>query len=712
MQHAANGDLDFYLINLSGTRVQLLADVPGGTAKELSGVWLQDNASVAVSRSVGRLGDLIGASPLGTWNLEIQQPSPLGLEVEPNDSLATAQDIDLLDWNLLASANIGNATTVPHTSIRGTGNGTFDYYSFELDGNANREMIFDIDDNNFDTVLFLYDANGNQLTYDDDSSSDPGNGANSSRITYTFSSPGTYYVAVARYNAINPPNTLSKTVPPKVDDDYTLHVSSPFHSTTSFSTWGLELIEFVTGTETNLPALTSAAPLVGGLPEGQQLRISLSGNNAGGNLPYPLGDLDGDGYGEIAFADGTSLRVYAGREDFSAGLGTPQITIFGNHLAATAGDFDGDRKSELAVADAAQQRIGVFFNAAELFGTTATVADANVVLTGSGLNVLTSEEMLARQSHLDLNGDRAADLTIAGHEASGIGRSYAIYGTRNFVTDELENVSVSGSGSFVVERASGRPEVFDNGGELYTLDAVANERWFRFSTLGDGRSGNWIQITDGFVADLIGAQGFVHNTSQSIIDLRTVEAGTYYLRVHQAPIEIIPSHVPQLSFSDPNGLNVSSAGIDTTTTSRDSVAPVFPLGYRLVDGSEIATSGDDTFNGGTPRYSTANLNDDTGHTFHVDDGVSNLGWIPGNASNGVATLSLNQPTGLVGLDFLTLFPGRTQGTYKFEYSTNRGVSFNEITTVTNSAAVGGELEFRLGLAFDFIPDVTDVRLTA
>ncbi|MFT5526534.1 MAG: hypothetical protein ACI9HK_004511, partial [Pirellulaceae bacterium] len=708
MDHAPNGDLDFFLVNPSGSRVQLLADVPGGEVNDLSGLEMQDNASRAESRPVGNLGDLIAGSPLGTWNLEVHQPSPIGQEIEPNSTIPTAQDVDDLDWNVLDDVNIVDATTVSHTSIEGTGDGTYDYYSFEVTAH-NREMTFDIDYNDFDTVLFLFEADGTQLAFDDDTVN-PGSGNNASNITYTFSNPGTYYVAVAKYSGT--PNTLAGTVPPAVDDEYTLHISSQHHSIASFSTWGLELIEDVEGSETNLPALTNAAPLVGGLPEGQELRVSLSGDNAGGNLPYPLGDLNGDGYDEIAFADNTSLRVYAGRADISTGLGAAQITILGDDLAATAGDFDGDGKSELAVADAAQQTIGVFFNASDLFGTTVDMTDANVVLTGDGLDGFTSAEMLARHPDLDLSGDRVADLTIAGHDANGVGRSYAIYGTRTFVNDELANASVAGSGSFVVERSNGRPEVFDNGGQGYSLDTGTGERWFSFTTLGDGRGGNWLEISAGFVADLLGVQGFVHNTGQSIIDLRAIEAGTYHLRVYQASSEIVPSHVPQISFTDPNSLNVSSAGIDTTTVQRASIAPNFPPSHTLIPGSEITVVGDDTFTVGS-RYVAANLNDDTGHTFLDDDSlfVDNLGWIPGDSANGVATLSLNQPTGLVGLDFLTLYDNRTRGTFTFEYSTDFGDSFTELTTVTNSSTLANEVEFRLGLSFDYIPDVTDVRLT-
>ena len=58
-------------------------------------------------------------------------------EIEPNNSLGTAQNIDAF-FTLDFSANIGNemgnntSETIPHVTILGTGNGTFDYFSFTV----------------------------------------------------------------------------------------------------------------------------------------------------------------------------------------------------------------------------------------------------------------------------------------------------------------------------------------------------------------------------------------------------------------------------------------------------------------------------------------------------------------------------------------------------------------------------------------------------
>ncbi len=196
-----------------------------------------------------------------------------------------------------------------------------------------------------------------------------------------------------------------------------------------------------------------------------------------------------------------------------------------------------------------------------------------------------------------------------------------------------------------------------------------------------------------------------------VTDVRLNAVSTGAAEVYIGEIDLYTSFPSPITFTDPNGLAVRSAGLDTTTESRESVAPEFPASFQRIPGAAISTSGDETFGGGNPQYAaTANLNDDTGYTFLVDDGV-NLGWIPGSREDGVATLSLATPTDLGGIDFLTLFPGRTLGSYTFSYSTDGGANFTEITTVTNSGDPA-EVEFRLGLTFIPIAGVTDVRLNA
>ncbi|MFT7639152.1 MAG: ELWxxDGT repeat protein, partial [Pirellulaceae bacterium] len=144
-------------------------------------------------------------------------------------------------------------------------------------------------------------------------------------------------------------------------------------------------------------------------------------------------------------------------------------------------------------------------------------------------------------SNVDLNNDGLDDLILsAGFAqsdvgAEGGGRLYFIAGARKPVDlpedfDVLENVSFPGGG-FVTDRGTGQPTLFDDGGEPFGIPSGETERWFQFSTLGDGKGGDAVRLTANAIADLYDANGGVLATSQSAFDLRVMEAGTYYLRV-------------------------------------------------------------------------------------------------------------------------------------------------------------------------------------
>lgn len=141
-------------------------------------------------------------------------PTGSGLlaEVEPNNAIATAQNIDG-EWSLDFNSNItdfsGNntSTTIPHVTISGSGDGTFDYYSFSV-AVANSRVILDIDNNfesdgsTFDSDLFLYDIDGTNVLARSDWSTETGHvgGGFPSFIDYTFSTPGTYTIGVRQFD--------------------------------------------------------------------------------------------------------------------------------------------------------------------------------------------------------------------------------------------------------------------------------------------------------------------------------------------------------------------------------------------------------------------------------------------------------------------------------------------------------------------------------
>ena len=143
------------------------------------------------------------------------------LEVEGNDSLATAQDVTA-GFGTGFNANITNldgvnvSTLFPNVSITATGDGTFDYYRFTV-AQDNSLGIFDIDFGmpDVDIEIALFDEAGNSLAEDDDffapispNSEAIDDGAGSvhgfdSFIEFIFSTAGTYTLGVAQFPSVS-----------------------------------------------------------------------------------------------------------------------------------------------------------------------------------------------------------------------------------------------------------------------------------------------------------------------------------------------------------------------------------------------------------------------------------------------------------------------------------------------------------------------------
>ncbi|HAG81297.1 MAG TPA: hypothetical protein DCL61_09010, partial [Cyanobacteria bacterium UBA12227] len=115
----------------------------------------------------------------------------------PGDTLATALNSGLSSANpgtFNLSSQIGNN---PHVSPRSD----VDMIAFQL--NAGGRVTIDIDANQngspLDSVLRIFDSNGNQLAFSDDNAA-PGEGASlDSYLNFTATQAGTYYVGVSGY---------------------------------------------------------------------------------------------------------------------------------------------------------------------------------------------------------------------------------------------------------------------------------------------------------------------------------------------------------------------------------------------------------------------------------------------------------------------------------------------------------------------------------
>ncbi len=158
-------------------------------------------------------------------------------ETEPNDEITQAQFIDAanfttdFDSEITDVSGVNTSTTIPHASIRGTGDDTFDFYAFQGQEGSSIFSGFDIDNgfgpgDNFDSEIALFDASFNVLSINDDIDElfpfpiDPGSVSEfDSFIEVVLPTTGLYFIGVGSF-------TEDGIAPVPAGAGYTLHISS------------------------------------------------------------------------------------------------------------------------------------------------------------------------------------------------------------------------------------------------------------------------------------------------------------------------------------------------------------------------------------------------------------------------------------------------------------------------------------------------------
>ncbi|MCW8092843.1 S8 family serine peptidase [Alteromonas sp. ASW11-130] len=143
--------------------------------------------------------------------LEFQLGTPANFSnidhTEDNSSFETARNLNT-NFTQLYSPNVGNrrentSESTPYVSVVGIGSNAYDYYSFSSN-ESNQEIIIDVDNATFDTIIRLYDSNLQQIAMNDDSNIEDGQRGSESNLDsyleYTLASADTYYVSVERYS--------------------------------------------------------------------------------------------------------------------------------------------------------------------------------------------------------------------------------------------------------------------------------------------------------------------------------------------------------------------------------------------------------------------------------------------------------------------------------------------------------------------------------
>ena len=277
-------------------------------------------------------------------------------------------------------------------------------------------------------------------------------------------------------------------------------------------------------------------------------RNSLVNDTSRVGVPVNLGDLNSDGFHEFGWLNASELQVFSGGALDSISFGSPAAAISGGSVTiheAMGGDFNGDRLGDLVVSHSTASD-----------GTNLSVYQS-VLNGGASSRVLGLAAESATQAFgifphsraFDLNQDFIDDIVVSapgvdtivgGDRQSDAGRNYVIFGQGQTLTiDEsfvdLSNISIPGSGGFVSDPGTGRNIVFANGSAPF--DLPTGDRWFRFTTLGDGVAGNVLLLSrtddpdNPVVGELVNELGEVVYNDQSAFDLRRLEAGTYFVRV-------------------------------------------------------------------------------------------------------------------------------------------------------------------------------------
>ena len=193
----------------------------------------------------GRLGQFVGLSTVALLLGALPATAGLVVELEPNDTFATAQILAPGSFTLDLDPNIGTgfgggfvntSTVIPHVTITESGDtsASLDFFSFTT--TVAGVIILDIDSapqaTNFDTEIHLFDAAGTPLASSDDNGDDPGDtpgaiigGAFNSRIETGVLPAGNYVAAVSTFISVaSPGGNVSNTI--DAGGTYTLNISA------------------------------------------------------------------------------------------------------------------------------------------------------------------------------------------------------------------------------------------------------------------------------------------------------------------------------------------------------------------------------------------------------------------------------------------------------------------------------------------------------
>ena len=330
-------------------------------------------------------------------------------ELEPNNSRGRAMSLDDRGWSRDIDSDIADADLVPHVTVTGTGDGTFDFYSFQV-AEADSNATFDVDNGGiapgsfFDTELFLFTSDGTLLASNDDSEIESGSSSGvDSRIEHQFVTPGRYVIAVGKSGSSDDGTGGLIGETPSPGDEYVLNVSVENHplAVTVYNASPGSVLSPRDGVAVDDGYLFMAR-------RGTELFNSPRYSDLG-NKPTSvvLGDLNGDGVSDVVTANNVSndVSVLIGNGDGSfrpAG----SFGVGGQPQSVALGDVNSDGISDIVTANTLGNDVSVLIGIGD---GTFQVAAAFVV--GS------QPQSVALG---DMNGDGKSDIVTANRSSDDI----------------------------------------------------------------------------------------------------------------------------------------------------------------------------------------------------------------------------------------------------------------------------------------------------
>ena len=430
-----NGGAGFDVVDYSNSTAGVIVDLSLGTA---TGAGIGTDTLVSIEHARGGAGaDRLSAIAGVTSANSAEIVKPAGLL---NNSQATAVDLNG-HFGSGADANIANASTTSHATVKAVGNGAFDFYKFTVGAAGGAVTIYIDGTFGTDTVLALLDSAGTVIASNDDGAAlDPGTTSTlDSLFTTATLAAGTYTIRVGTFSAAG-----DAVIP--LGQVYTLNVSA---------------------------ALT-AIPTSGG----QFLRGSVLEGGAGGDI----------------------LTSGAGNDILDGGLGRDSVSFSRSALGVTVSLMTG-----IATGDGTDTLIGIESLVGSAFVDNLTGdANANSLLGGdSGDQIdggMGDDVLLGENGDDTLIGGAGNDSIVGG---IGADRLFGGTGTNELQGGDGDDVYfVEGTGDSIIEAVgAGVDEVQTNNSSLTLANNVENLKYTGVvSFIGNGNAGD-NAITGGIAGD-------------------------------------------------------------------------------------------------------------------------------------------------------------------------------------------------------------------